>query len=668
MGADAQPPAAAPAALATARNIFGISFDGTANVDGDATNTGHYASIPSTGAAGHFVTKNGTAPTLIAGRSAWYSDGSGVPSFKNGIGTAATLVRSSDIGVSVQAYDADLTTWAGITPGAGVGTFLATPSGANLASALTSALPVSKGGTGLTAGTSGGILSFTATGTIASSALLAANALMIGGGAGVAPSTTTTGAGVLVANINRPVFATTVTAAGTTTLTVTSASTQEFTGSSVHNLKMPAVATLVLGWAVTIHNLSTGLVTVQAGDNSTIIVVGCNQRITISTNSIATNTNASWSVDDFNFVTGNACYVPTGSSYNIVSGEDSYANIASTHNSISGKLCYATTSSYNSISGRDCYANNSYYNNISGNACYVTTNSSYNIVSGYACYADGSGYNNISGNACYANSSSYNIVSGYACYASNGGNFNSINGYSCYATTSGYNSISGNSCYANASDYNSISGHTCAANNGSERNNISGSSCYADGSDENIIGGNSCFVSGNSFRNIICGSGSSITSNSAYCAAFGRRVQISALSGVFAFADSEDADFTPTVADSFNIRAAGGFRLAKGGFFASVQSLTTSGGAGAVDIVTLTTEVTTTGVLDALSLADGVAGQIKTIIHVAGAFTSVLTPTTPLGFATITFLAGLGQSCTLQYTASGWVVLSVGGLTPPVVA
>ena len=137
-------------ALATARNIFNISFNGTANVAGDATNTGHFASIPGTGAAGHFVTENGTAPTLIAGRSAWYSDGSGVPSFKNGTGTAVTLVRSSDIGVSVQAYDADLTTWAGITPGANVGTFLATPSGANLASALTSALPESKGGTGWT--------------------------------------------------------------------------------------------------------------------------------------------------------------------------------------------------------------------------------------------------------------------------------------------------------------------------------------------------------------------------------------------------------------------------------------------------------------------------------------------------------------------------------------
>lgn len=41
------------------------------------------------------------------------------------------------IGTNVQAFDADLSTWAGITPGANVGTFLTTPSSANLRAALT---------------------------------------------------------------------------------------------------------------------------------------------------------------------------------------------------------------------------------------------------------------------------------------------------------------------------------------------------------------------------------------------------------------------------------------------------------------------------------------------------------------------------------------------------
>lgn len=49
------------------------------------------------------------------------------------------------------------------------------------------------------AGTSGGIPYFASTSTWASSSLLTANAIMIGGGAATAPSTTTTGAGVLTA-------------------------------------------------------------------------------------------------------------------------------------------------------------------------------------------------------------------------------------------------------------------------------------------------------------------------------------------------------------------------------------------------------------------------------------------------------------------------------------
>jgi len=68
----------------------------------------------------------------------------------------------------------------------------------NLAS-VTGTLGTANGGTGTTSGTSGGVLYYSATGTIASSGLLAANALVIGGGAGVAPSTITTGTGVVTA-------------------------------------------------------------------------------------------------------------------------------------------------------------------------------------------------------------------------------------------------------------------------------------------------------------------------------------------------------------------------------------------------------------------------------------------------------------------------------------
>lgn len=49
-------------------------------------------------------------------------------------------------------------------------------------------VPVADGGTGLSSGTSGGILGYTASGTLASSAALTASALMLGGGAGATPT------------------------------------------------------------------------------------------------------------------------------------------------------------------------------------------------------------------------------------------------------------------------------------------------------------------------------------------------------------------------------------------------------------------------------------------------------------------------------------------------
>lgn len=53
---------------------------------------------------------------------------------------------------------------------------------------VTGTLPLANGGLGLTTGTSGGILGFTAAGTLASSGALTANALVLGGGAGATPT------------------------------------------------------------------------------------------------------------------------------------------------------------------------------------------------------------------------------------------------------------------------------------------------------------------------------------------------------------------------------------------------------------------------------------------------------------------------------------------------
>jgi hypothetical protein len=86
-------------------------------------------------------------------------------------------------------------------------------------------------------------------------------------------------------------------------------------------------------------------------------------------------------------------------------------------------------------------------------------------------------------------------------------------------------------------------------------------------------------------------------------------------------------------------------------------------GPGAVNVTTGTTAFTSTGTGDALTLADGVAGQFKTIIYVAeaaGADTGILTPTNLGGGTTITFNA-VGDAVTLQFVGSDWWVVGLRG-------
>jgi hypothetical protein len=106
----------------------------------------------------------------------------------------------------------------------------------------------------------------------------------------------------------------------------------------------------------------------------------------------------------------------------------------------------------------------------------------------------------------------------------------------------------------------------------------------------------------------------------------------------------------------------GALPVANGGTGASatVQALS---GPGAVDITALATAFTSTGTGDALTLADGVAGQIKTIVYVAeaaGGDTGILTPANLGSATTITFNA-VGDSVTLQFIGADWWVIGFRG-------
>lgn len=90
--------------------------------------------------------------------------------------------------------------------------------------------------------------------------------------------------------------------------------------------------------------------------------------------------------------------------------------------------------------------------------------------------------------------------------------------------------------------------------------------------------------------------------------------------------------------------------------FAVATSSTTLSGAGAIPITTSLVKYTSTGVSQALSLANGVDGQRLTIVHDVDGGSGVLTPTTKTGFSTVTF-TNAGDTVTLVYvTTRGWMV------------
>lgn len=89
------------------------------------------------------------------------------------------------------------------------------------------------------------------------------------------------------------------------------------------------------------------------------------------------------------------------------------------------------------------------------------------------------------------------------------------------------------------------------------------------------------------------------------------------------------------------------------------QTLT---GAGAVDLVSDTTDLVTTGA-NALTLLDGTDGQLKEITMLTDGGDGTLTPTTKTGYTTITF-NDVGDSVLLRFrTTKGWMIRSNYGCT-----
>lgn len=166
--------------------------------------SGSYSGITGLGTLVNLTVTN-TITGSISGNAATATSAGKATNIAGGVAGSVPYQSAAD----VTALLAPATNGQVLTLAAGVPSW-ATPSGGtvtSIAQTFTGGI-ISVGGSPITtsgtlaltvAGTSGGIPYFSGATTWASSAVLAANALMIGGGAGVAPSTITTGTGVVTA-------------------------------------------------------------------------------------------------------------------------------------------------------------------------------------------------------------------------------------------------------------------------------------------------------------------------------------------------------------------------------------------------------------------------------------------------------------------------------------
>jgi len=228
----------------------------------------------------------------------------------NGLADAVTVKNTTGTGVSIPAGKArfvfnngtnvvDAATYASsgansdITSLSGLATPLSIAQGGtgtssttftNLATNVTGTLPIANGGTGSSSTT------FVNAATNITGTLPIAN-----GGTGA-----TTLAAATIATLG---YTTTATAASTTTLTATSTSNQFFTGSTTQTVVLPVASTMTLGQQFSIHNNSSGSLTVNSSGANLVGTLTGNTSAAITCILTSGTDAASWDFDLTGFTT-----------------------------------------------------------------------------------------------------------------------------------------------------------------------------------------------------------------------------------------------------------------------------------------------------------------------------------------------------------------------------
>ena len=101
-------------------------------------------------------------------------------------------------------------------------------------------------------------------------------------------------------------------------------------------------------------------------------------------------------------------------------------------------------------------------------------------------------------------------------------------------------------------------------------------------------------------------------------------------------------------------------------FTAYAQTEQALSGAGAADVTSAITAITSTGAAQVVTLAAGLAGQLKVVYHKVDGGSIRVTPAATAGSWSYVTLTAVGDTCVLMYLGglSGWAVLAVSGVTP----